>query len=125
MVAGPRSRDLALTMVLVMALRHYGWPLFPVGLSGLASKAFGGIAILFLLGVVVFLTRSLFVALAASWWAVEEIQVSACSFLFMAHPWPLQPGAPLCSSLFGIDFGAIGIVVIGWLVWFIYRSRHG
>ena len=126
MAVAPKSRsDLALLLLVICAMRHYGWDFFPAELKGLASKGLGGIALLAMVVIVAAQNRDLCVKLVAAWWAFEELQVVLCSFAYMAAPWPVEPGQALCSARLDIDMGAIGIVAIAWIAGFAYRNRHG
>jgi hypothetical protein len=49
--------SLALALLLVAGLRHYGWVQFPDELRGVASKGLGGVEVLALLALV--------------WWLIE------------------------------------------------------
>ena len=94
-------------------------------LRGIASKGLGGAAMLSLILIVLRLRFSVPLALVASWWAIEELQVVICSILFAVAPWPVPTGQALCSSRIDVDLGSVGICVIGWLSFYLYRVHHG
>lgn len=112
-------------MLAILFARHYGWDYFPPELRGIASKALGGAAMLALILIVLRLRYSVPLALVASWWAIEELQVVICSILFAVAPWPVPTGQSLCSSRIDVDLGSVGICVIGWLSFYLYRIHHG
>ena len=112
-------------MLAILFARHYGWDYFPPELRGIASKGLGGAAMLSLILIVLRLRFSVPLALVASWWAIEELQVVICSILFAVAPWPVPTGQALCSSRIDVDLGSVGICVIGWLSFCLYRVHHG
>lgn len=109
--------EVAAAVLLLGALRHYGWDLFPYGMKALAAKGLSGVATLGLLALVVYAWRSRMVLLVATWLAWEELQVVLCSFWFMFDPWPIKPEEPMCSARAGFDIGAIGIMFVALLAY--------
>ncbi len=107
------SRADLILLLAVGASRHYGWALGPDAMAGLASKALGAAAILYLLAVVWEHTRA--GAAIFLWWAWEELQVLTCTAWFMADPWPVAQGQAICSAKAGFDLGAVGILIIALL----------
>lgn len=79
-------------------------------MAGLASKALGAAAILYLLAVVWEHTRA--GAAIFLWWAWEELQVLTCTAWFMVEPWPVAQGQAICSAKLGFDLGAVGILIL-------------
>lgn len=128
-MAGRVSRSdpipLAVAMLALGGSRHYAWDLFPPELRGIVAKALGGAAMLGLILIVLRLRFSVPMALVASWWAIEELQIVICSILFAVAPWPVPTGQSLCSSRIDVDLGSIGICVVGWLAFYLYRAQHG
>lgn len=122
-----RSRsEVACALLLVLAVRHYGYDLWPPELRGLASKALGALSLLTMVWLVVALApRAHAITAIALWWSVEEVQVALCSFAYMVRPWPVSVGQSICSARLDFDLGAIGIVVLFWLSLFLYRSLYG
>ena len=107
------SRADLLLLLAVGASRHYGWALGSDATAGLASKALGAAAILYLLAVVWEQTRA--GAAILLWWAWEELQVLTCTAWYMADPWPVAQGQAICSAKAGFDLGAVGILIIALL----------
>ena len=104
-------------LLMIAALRHYGWDVFPVEMKGMASKGLGGVAVLSLIWVNFYLLREpLFLPLVA-WWSFEELQVIVCSAWYMVEPWAVPEGAAICSAKAGIDLGAFGILAVALLAW--------
>lgn len=124
-VRASHNAELAVLMLAVGTLRHYGWDVFPPELRGLASKGLGGVALFFMVWLVYALRPSLPVGLVVTWWAWEESQVAFCSFAFMVDPWPLAEGQAMCSAWFGFELGAIGAVAIAFLLWYLKGTRNG
>lgn len=121
-----RTEVTAGALLLVMAVRHYGYDFWPPELRGLASKALGALSLLSLVWLAVWLVpRDRTITAIALWWSVEEVQVVLCSFAFMREPWPVPRGQSICSARLDLDLGAIGIVVIFWLSLYLYRSLYG
>lgn len=106
-------------MLAVGASRHYGWHLGPDALAGLASKALGAAAILCLLALLY--ERMRYGLPVFVWWAWEETQVLLCTTWFMVEPWPVAPGQAICSAKVGFDIGAVGILVVAFML---YRYCH-
>ncbi len=125
MVRVSRSDSLPAVLLAVGAARHYGWDFLPPELRGIAAKGLGGFAMLCMILVVLRLRFSVPLALVASWWAIEELQVIICSILFGLAPWPVPTGQALCSSRIDVDLGSVGICVVGWLAFYLYRIHHG
>jgi hypothetical protein len=118
-VADHKSRcdALPVAMLLIGALRHYGWALFEGSTRALVSKASGAAAICCLLLVVWHLQRSRPLGAVLLWWAWEECQVALCSTWFIFDPWPVAPGQAMCSARAGFDLGALGIFVVALLAY--------
>jgi hypothetical protein len=117
-VAALKSRfDLAAALLLIGAVRHYGWALFPDGHKALAAKGLNAATMLCVLALVVYVWRSRLVILTAAWLAWEELQVVLCSFWFMVDPWPIKQEQPMCSARAGFDIGAIGIMFVALLAY--------
>lgn len=105
------------------ALRHYLWARFPDDLQGMASKGLGALAILFLLAVVLGSSKApKALVLVIAWWAWEECQVVLCSIAYMIEPWNVPPGVGICSAKTGLDIGALGILVVGYLAYYLVRT---
>ncbi len=102
-------KNLASALLLIGALRHYGWALVPVELAGVASKGLGAVAILSLLAL---LQPKGIAALVAAWIAFEELQVLICSAMWMREPWHVEPGQAMCSAYVGFDIGAISLCIV-------------
>jgi hypothetical protein len=94
--------------------------MFPDDLQGIASKAFGAVAILgLLIAVWRMAPKSKGLAALLLWWAWEECQVAGCSFAYMANPWPVPSGMGICSARVGFDFGAIGLFFVAILAFYL------
>jgi hypothetical protein len=102
-------KNLASALLLIGALRHYGWALVPAELAGVASKGLGAVAILSLLAL---LQPKGFAALVAAWIAFEELQVLICSAMWMRKPWHVEPGQAMCSAFVGFDIGSVSLVIV-------------
>lgn len=115
--------DPAAALLLIGAVRHYGWALAPEGTRALMSKGLAAVAMLCLLALLLRHERSRAVLLVAAWWAWEELQVALCSFWFIFDPWPIQPEQPMCSARAGFDIGALGIMVVALLAYMLAGAR--
>lgn len=119
------SRNAAAALLLIGYVRHYGWALVDPALRGVVSKGLAALAILCLLAwLLSCIRRSWIVVLAAAWFAMEEVQVAACSAAFAASPWPVLPGQPLCSSWLHFDIGAATIIAAAALAALIAWTRE-
>lgn len=112
---------LALLLLAVGASRHYGWAIFPDEIRGVASKGLGAFAALWLLWIVVYLTRAAAVLAVVIWWSFEELQVVLCTAWYAVDPWPVEVGQAMCSAKAGFDLGAVGIMVVGVLLWRLHK----
>jgi hypothetical protein len=104
--------SLALALLLLAGLRHYGWAWFPVEMRGMASKGLGGVEVLALIAVVWWLIRARAVRIVLALWAAHEAMIVACSAWWLASPWDVPAGQPMCSHGMGFDFGAPGILAV-------------
>ena len=123
----PKSlSNLTALMLVVGACRHYGWNLFPVELAGVASKGIGGLAMLALIWSVYALSEGgRLLLMVAAWWSFEEAQVALCSFAWMAEPWHVPQGQPMCSARAGFDIGALSVIIVAALAVAVSAySRH-
>lgn len=109
-------------LLILAAVRHYGWALFPVEHRGMASKGLGGITVLTLAWVLVMHVKEAMLLPLVAWWSFEELQVILCSFWYMADPWPVMEGQAICSAKADIDLGAFGILAVAFLVWLSTRQ---
>lgn len=119
---------LAAALALISCARHYGWLAFDPADRGMASKGLGGAALLATGWLVYWATprgwrKALLPALAL--WSWQELQVVACSALYIHSPWPVEPGQPVCSALAGLDLGAASLIATAflarWLAVRLYR----
>lgn len=123
-MAGLRSRsDTAALLLLIGAVRHYGWALAPEGTRALTSKGLAAVAVLCLLVLLLHSERSRAMLAVGAWWAWEELQVAICSFWFIFDPWPIKPEQPMCSARAGFDIGAFGIMVVAMLAYMLTGGR--
>ena len=104
--------NLAAELLLIAALRHYGWALLPAELQGMASKGLGAAAALVLLSVVWRLRPSKILLPVLLWWAWEELQTLICAAAWIIDPWTVPPGVGICSARIGFDLGATGILAV-------------
>ena len=102
-------KNLCSALLLIGAVRHYGWALAPADVAGVVSKGLGAAAILALL--VLLKPRGMAAAVAA-WFAVEELQVLICSALWVVQPWHVNKGQAMCSAYVGFDIGAISLCIV-------------
>ena len=102
-------KNLSSALLLICAVRHYGWALAPAEVAGVVSKGLGAAAILALL--VLLMPRGMAAAVAA-WFAFEEMQVVICSALWLMGPWHVNKGQAMCSAYIGFDIGAISLCVV-------------
>lgn len=114
----------AVTLLMVALMRHYGYVPLPPELRGVGSKALGSAAALILLSGVVLAWRHKLVFIAAAYYAFEELQSLLCSLAYMVDPWPVAKGQSLCSAKVGFDLGAFGIMLAGLVLWFIVNPAN-
>ena len=120
----PEALAIAVTLLMVAVMRHYGYVPLPPELRGVGSKALGSAAALILLAGVVLAWRHRFVFLAAAYYAFEELQSLLCSLAYMVDPWPVAQGQSLCSAKVGFDLGAVGVMLAGLVLWLIVTPSN-
>jgi hypothetical protein len=108
---------LAFGLLLIGAMRNYGWALWPDELRGSASKMLGAMATLCLIGIVVYLAQSKAVTLAGAYYAFEETQTAICSAAYMVKSWPVPAGTSICSARLDFDLGAVGVMLLAFIAW--------
>lgn len=123
-----RGADMAVLVLAIGSARHYGWSLVPPEFAGLASKGLGGAASLALLACILSLRPSVPLAAVIAWYAWEDAQIVLCTVLYAVQPWYVETGQPMCSARWGIDIGAVGILIVAalasWLWSKLRRSRN-
>jgi hypothetical protein len=103
----------------LLMVRHYVWDKFPVEMQGSAWKLTSALCVLGLLALL-YVRR---------WWPVfavfafEEVQVVVCNAWFMFDPWPVPEGVAVCSAKAGIDFGAIGVMLVAFAMLKVSRYK--
>lgn len=120
----PEAAGIAVALLLVAVMRHYGYVILPPELRGVGSKALGSAAALALLSGIVIAWRHSLVFLAAAYYAFEELQSLLCSLAYMLEPWPVKVGQSLCSAKAGFDLGAVGIMLAGLVLWLIVNPAN-
>ena len=107
-------RPLWPALLVIMALRHYGWRWVPVEHAGLASKALGSVAALVLLWLLSGYRRpgDEIARWALILYAVHEASAVLCATWFIFSPWPILQGQAMCSAKIGFDLGALGLLVV-------------
>lgn len=111
MAPGSRTSLIA-GLLLLAALRHYGYDLFQPGMRGMASKGFGAVLVLSLVWMLYSRIQSEPLFWLSLWITWEELQVALCSFAYIARPWEVETGKGICSELIGLDLGAFGICAL-------------
>lgn len=119
---GPAFLGIAVSLLLLGFITHYGWAWFAPEHQRLAFNALGAAARLILLVVVLWHVRSSLALLVGLWWASEELMVIGCSVGRMVKPWAVAPGESQCSALIGFDIGRISLLIIIALVWIAVRN---
>lgn len=126
-MAGQKSpcngRQIAIVMLAVAALRHYGWEIAPPELRGLLSKALGAMAIIALVWIIDSLVQHWGVRLVALVWTWEQMQTVICSAWYAVEPWPVATGQAMCSAKVGFDLGALGVMFVAFVLWRLIASR--
>ena len=118
-VAQRYAHSLPILLALLLMIRHYVWDKFPAELQGEAWKLTSALCILGLLALV----------WQAKWWPVfavfafEEFQVAICSAWYMAAPWHVPDGQAVCSARAGFDIGALGVMFVALVLWWMLPSR--
>ena len=122
MAARQNLLDVALYLLAVGTVRAYGYVPFDAEWRGFASKGFGGLAILALLPLIYAAYRSRAVLVVLALIAFENLQVALCSFWYIASPWYVAPGDSICSAKLGFDLGAVGIMGVAAILWWLRQD---
>lgn len=116
---------LAVALLVVLAMRQYGWWFVPPELAGVASKGLGSVAALMLVYLVWLLAqRSKLLTWVALLYAWFEAQTVICTAVYMYAPWPILPGQAMCSAKMGFNLGAIGLLAIAVLAHLSIRQSY-
>ena len=113
---------LAVVLLVLCAVLHYGWALFPPHLQAGVWNVLGSFVRVVLLGMVVWHVRSPFVLTLSGWWFIEEALVIGCNTAYMIDPWQREPGEAMCYSLLHFDLGKIGASVMAFLAYKTYKG---
>jgi hypothetical protein len=119
-----RFETAALLLLAVGVVRHYGYTLAQPEDMGIVSKGLGGVA---LLATIPFAWKAYpgrLMALVLAWWAFEALQITLCSFAYWIKPWEVLPSQSICSARFGMDLGALGIMLAALILWRIVRVSN-
>lgn len=108
-------KPLAVALLLLGVIRHYGYELVSPENQALLWNATGAAVIL--MGLIFLWVRYAGMWPVLLWWAVEELQVIACSVGRILAPWDVKPGQDQCSALIGFDLGSLGILCIALILW--------
>jgi hypothetical protein len=126
-VAGQKNHcdgwQIALALLLVALIRHYGWEIAPPELRGLLSKALGAMAIMALVWIIDSLVCHWGVRLVALIWTWEQMQTVICSAWYAVDPWPVPVGQAMCSVKAGFDLGSVGVMLIALAFWRLVTLR--
>jgi hypothetical protein len=104
----------AAALILLGALRHYGWGWVSPDIQRFVWNISGSVVILLLLWTMAYQSQPL--RLVVLWWSFEELQVIACSLGRIFRPWFVNPGEAQCSALLGFNLGAIGLALVAILL---------
>ena len=115
--------EIALYLLAVGVVRHYGWFVFDPELRGSASKMLGGVCTLAVIPLLYRLAPSRPLLLVLAWWAFENLQIALCSGAYMVKPWTVEVGQSICSERLDFDMGALGIMLAALLLWYIYPVK--
>lgn len=101
----------AAALLLVGAMRHYGWEAAPEAMQDGIWNVAGSLAILALLSASIRRDWSPMMWAVAVWFAAEELLVVGCATAQLANPLP-HVGSEQCTSHVGFKLGAVGLVVL-------------
>lgn len=123
---------LPLILLVLFALRHYGYEAFPAAIAARVWNIHGALVMLTLLTWVCLWAlymvpawgawMAVFIGVA-SWWAVEELMVIGCNTWWILSPWAKPAGASACYPLLHFDTGKIGMAVAAVALAYLARNR--
>ena len=119
-----KTLDAALFVLAVGVMRHYGYLAAEPEDMGIVSKGLGGLALLALVPFAWKAYPSRAMAFVLAWWSFEALQIALCSAAYWVKPWEVLPGQSICSARFGMDLGALGIMAVGAILWWIVRVSN-
>jgi hypothetical protein len=99
----------AAALLLVGGLAQYAWKHAPLDAQVDVWNASQALLVLVLLALAANAYRSGWVWAAAALVGMWQAMVAGCSLLWLAAPWPVQPGEEQCSARLDIPLGAIGL----------------
>ena len=110
-------RDLSVILLLVAAVRHYAWHLWPADQAGVASKMLGSAAALILLAIVRDLMPECprLLGRVMLWYAAHEAMACGFAAAYLIAPWPVPEGQAMGSALLGFDVGLVGAFLLALL----------
>jgi hypothetical protein len=115
-----KRSGIALYLLAVGVVRHYGWLVFAPELRGSASKMLGGLAVLAVIPLLYSIAPSRPLLLVLAWWTFENAQIAICSAAHIVEPWAVEVGQSICSAKVGFDLGALGIMFAALLLARVY-----
>ena len=103
-------KSLAVCLLLMGLLRHYGWPYVDPSIAKFVWNISGSVVIVIFLWAIAYQWAA--TRLIALWWTFEELQVIACSLGRILRFWEVKPGESQCSALLGFDLGSVGLFLV-------------
>ncbi len=104
-----RFLNTAAALLLVGGVAQYAWQHAPADAQADVWNASQALFVLLLLALVANAYRSAWVWASAALVGAWQGLTVGCSLLWLAAPWPVQPGGEQCSARFGLPLGAIGL----------------
>jgi hypothetical protein len=125
---------LALALLALGALRHYGYEAFPPAIAARVWNIHGALVMLALVVWSAYAAMRLLpdrsawarlIGLIALWWVAEELLVIGCNTAWLIRPWPLVPGQSACYPLWHFDLGKLGAACMAFALWcIVHLSRR-
>ena len=124
---------IALALLALGAVRHYGYEAFPAAIAARIWNIHGALVMLVLVVWGAYSALRLItdrpawgriVGLIALWWVAEELLVIGCNVAWLVSPWPLAPGQSACYPLWHFDLGKLGALCAALALWrIVHLSR--
>lgn len=109
---GHAVHGIAVGLLALCAVLHYGWALAPPENQADVWNATGAATRAALVIAIAMRYRSAILWVVCAFWVAEEAMVAGCSALFIFSPWAVAPGSAQCSALLTFDLGKIGALAL-------------
>jgi len=102
----------------------YGWQWVPASVAADVQNVLSALMALGLLVLVAMVFASREVLQVVALLGLLKATVITCNTWYAIAPWPVMPGAPLCSTRLDFPLGIVGLVLGVVLAAYLFRHHH-